>query len=53
MRYCSHEKPHLFYSVVIGVAGPVVALVGTPLRRQFLYSDAPEVPLTYPSMCYV
>lgn len=48
MRYCAHEKPQLFFSVLIGVAGPVIAVFGTPLRRSLLFADAPPIPLTYP-----
>ena len=48
MRYCAHEKPQLFFSVVIGVAGPVFAILGTPLRRSLLFDDAPPIPVTYP-----
>ncbi|VVT58814.1 uncharacterized protein SAPINGB_P006397 [Magnusiomyces paraingens] len=48
IRWSAHEQPTLFYTVIIGAAGPLFALTLTPLRRKYLFADAPEIPLTYP-----
>lgn len=48
IRWSSHEQPTLFWTVLIGASGPLLALTATPLRRKFLFPDAPEIPLTYP-----
>jgi hypothetical protein len=48
LRYASHEYPALFYSVVLGAAGPAILLVTPPLRRSLGYDDTPEIPHTYP-----
>lgn len=53
MRWASHEKPALFWSVIIGCAGPVCMLVGPPIRRQLGYERAERIPMTYPSMFFV
>lgn len=49
LRYVSHTKPHLVLAVGFGAAAPVLAIVGIPLRKKYLYPDAPEIPLSYPS----
>ncbi|KAL1998682.1 hypothetical protein VTN02DRAFT_5753 [Thermoascus thermophilus] len=48
LRWASHEKPAIFYSIVIGSMGPV-ALVTLPPIRRFLGDVDPEpIPMTYP-----
>ncbi|CEP23259.1 hypothetical protein BN1211_3796 [Cyberlindnera jadinii] len=47
-RYHAHNRPHIFFSVAIGVAGPILALTLTPLRRKFLFEDHEPVPFSYP-----
>ena len=49
MRWASHEKPAIFYSVIIGSLGPVSVAVVPPIRKRLGDYDAPMVPLTYPS----
>ncbi|KAG6156659.1 hypothetical protein E4U35_001969 [Claviceps purpurea] len=51
LRYCrwaSRERPALYWSVIIGLAGPVVMVVVPPVRRYFGDVDPAPVPLTYP-----
>lgn len=52
LRWASHEKPAIFYSIVVGLAGPATIVVVPPVRR--LIGDEvgrPPIPLTYPSKC--
>ncbi|KAF5327451.1 hypothetical protein D9619_004227 [Psilocybe cf. subviscida] len=44
----AHENPVIFYSVVIGCIGPVMAVTVPPIRERMGYKKAPEVPQTYP-----
>ncbi|OCL00083.1 NADH-ubiquinone oxidoreductase 9.5 kDa subunit [Cenococcum geophilum 1.58] len=48
MRWASHEKPAIFYSIVIGSMGPVTILAAPPIRRYFGDGPRPKIPLTYP-----
>ncbi|KAF7514404.1 hypothetical protein GJ744_000174 [Endocarpon pusillum] len=48
LRWCAHEKPAIFYSIVIGAMGPVSLFVIPPLRRMAGDQDPPRIPLTYP-----
>jgi len=48
MKWASIEKPAIFYSVVIGAAGPVMLLVVPPIRRRLGAEPIPVIPLTYP-----
>ncbi|ODQ59289.1 hypothetical protein WICANDRAFT_69651 [Wickerhamomyces anomalus NRRL Y-366-8] len=48
LRYHAHTRPHLYYSVVLGLGVPALALILTPLRRRYLYPDHEVVPNGYP-----
>ncbi|KAG7437508.1 NADH-ubiquinone oxidoreductase 9.5 kDa subunit [Fusarium oxysporum f. sp. raphani] len=47
-RQLSHHRPALFWSVIIGAAGPVAMPIVPPIRYYFGDVDAPPVPVTYP-----
>ncbi|KAI0552397.1 hypothetical protein F4679DRAFT_535466 [Xylaria curta] len=47
-RWAARENPALFYSCVIGGAGPVILLTVPPLLRQFGYERTKPIPMTYP-----
>lgn len=47
-RWAAREKPALFWSVVIGAAGPLAMPIGPPLRRWLGDVDPAPVPVTYP-----
>lgn len=47
MRYHAHTKPQFFWSVALGLAGPVLLLL-TPLRRKYIYADHEPIPYVYP-----
>ncbi|KAJ5104541.1 NADH dehydrogenase [Penicillium alfredii] len=48
MRWASHEKPAIFFSIFIASLGPV-ALVGLPPLRHALGDvDPAPIPMTYP-----
>lgn len=49
LRWASHEKPAIFYSIIIGGLGPVMLLVVPPMRRWAGDQSPPKIPLTYPS----
>lgn len=49
MRYASHTSPALFWSVMLGAAGPVVFLASIPLKRKLGIAEREMVPQTYPS----
>ncbi|KAI0052791.1 hypothetical protein FA95DRAFT_1553059 [Auriscalpium vulgare] len=44
----AHEQPVIFYSVVIGAIGPVVAFGVPPIRKHFGYEAAERIPNSYP-----
>ena len=45
----AHESPVLFYSVVLGLAGPVLAFGVPPIRERMGYRPPEPIPTTYPS----
>ncbi len=47
-RWAAREKPALFWSVVIGAAGPLAMPIGPPIRRWLGDVDPAPVPVTYP-----
>lgn len=49
MRWASHEKPAIFYSLIIGATGPLMLVSLPPIRRFFGDVDPEPIPLTYPS----
>ena len=49
MRWASHVKPAIFYSIIIGSVGPVLVVVVPPIRRRFGDVQREAIPLTYPS----
>lgn len=53
IRYCrwsARERPAYFWSVVVGALGPVMLVTVPPIRRAVGDYDAPQIPMTYPSM---
>ena len=50
-RWASHEKPAIFYSILIGSLGPAMFVIGPPIRRWAGDDyERERVPLTYPGM---
>lgn len=47
-RWAAREKPALFWSVIIGAAGPVAVPIVPPIRNYFGDFDAPRFPLPIP-----
>ncbi|KGQ09252.1 NADH-ubiquinone oxidoreductase 9.5 kDa subunit [Beauveria bassiana D1-5] len=47
-RWAAREKPALFWSVVIGAAGPLAMPIGPPIRRWLGDVDPAPIPVTYP-----
>jgi hypothetical protein len=45
----AHESPVLFYSVVLGSIGPVLAFGVPPIRERMGYRPPEPIPTTYPS----
>ena len=51
LRYCrwaARERPALFWSVIIGAAGPVAMPFAAPIRRALGDVDPAAIPVTYP-----
>ena len=46
----AHEQPVIFYSVVLGIIGPVMVLVVPPIRKSMGYKPSERPPTTYPRM---
>ena len=49
MRWAAHEKPALWWSVLIGGAGPLIWVIGVPTRKFLGMERNPTAPYTYPS----
>ncbi|KIW00544.1 uncharacterized protein PV09_07899 [Verruconis gallopava] len=49
MRWAARERPALFWSCVVGGAGPLIVVAAPPLRARF-FNDyrPPPIPSTYP-----
>ncbi|KAI9664298.1 MAG: hypothetical protein M1829_005853 [Trizodia sp. TS-e1964] len=48
LRWAAHEKPAIFYSIVVGSMGPITLLTVPPIRRRLGDFDRETIPLTYP-----
>ncbi|KAL1671231.1 putative NADH-ubiquinone oxidoreductase 9.5 kDa subunit [Schizophyllum commune] len=48
MQYYAHEKPALFYALVIGGAGPLLIATVPPLRKAYGYVPPEMPPTSYP-----
>ncbi|KAG7139154.1 NADH-ubiquinone oxidoreductase 9.5 kDa subunit like protein [Verticillium longisporum] len=48
LRWASRERPAYFWSIVIGVAGPVQLAIVPPVRKMLGDENAPQIPVTYP-----
>ncbi|KAI1379001.1 NADH-ubiquinone oxidoreductase 9.5 kDa subunit [Hypoxylon crocopeplum] len=47
-RWAARETPALYWSIVIGTAGPVILATVPPIRKRLGYERPPPVPMTYP-----
>jgi len=50
IRWAAHEKPAIFFSVVIGSLGPLMLVMAPPIKRAYGWTPRPTIPMTYPSM---
>ncbi|KAH9440982.1 hypothetical protein MJO28_016054 [Puccinia striiformis f. sp. tritici] len=49
LQHQAHENPTIFYSVALGVAGPVLLATVPPIRRNYFGYVSPEqIPMSYP-----
>ncbi|KAG9597480.1 hypothetical protein KCU77_g5904, partial [Aureobasidium melanogenum] len=48
VKWAARNKPAIFWSIVVGSVGPVMALVVPPIRARFGDGPRPQIPLTYP-----
>ncbi|WAQ89223.1 hypothetical protein PtA15_10A647 [Puccinia triticina] len=49
LQHQAHENPAIFWSVAIGVAGPVLLAAVPPIRRNYFGYVTPEpIPMSYP-----
>jgi len=49
IRWASHEKPAIFWSLIIGSMGPVALVTLPPIRRALGDVDPAPIPMSYPS----
>lgn len=49
LKWASHEKPAIFFSVIVGCMGPASFFIIPPIRRIMGDQDPPPIPMTYPS----
>ncbi|EIW83780.1 hypothetical protein CONPUDRAFT_99349, partial [Coniophora puteana RWD-64-598 SS2] len=48
-QWLAHEKPVIFWSLSIGLVGPVAALIVPPVRRGYFGYVSPDpIPTSYP-----
>ncbi|QSL67094.1 hypothetical protein MERGE_001481 [Pneumocystis wakefieldiae] len=43
----AEEKPHIFYSLLLGSLAPIIFLVVPPIRRKLGYVPPEPIPKTY------
>ncbi|KAF9512056.1 hypothetical protein BS47DRAFT_1298233 [Hydnum rufescens UP504] len=48
LRRSAHESPVVFYSVVLGLIGPVMVLTIPPIRKSLGYLPPERFPTSYP-----
>ncbi|KAE8349120.1 hypothetical protein BDV28DRAFT_141894 [Aspergillus coremiiformis] len=48
IRWASHEKPAIFYSIIVGAMGPVMLVTLPPIRYALGDIDPEPIPMTYP-----
>ncbi|KAI0357142.1 hypothetical protein OH77DRAFT_135260 [Trametes cingulata] len=44
----AHEQPVIFYSVVIGLIGPLMVITVPPIRKSLGYKNSEPIPTSYP-----
>ncbi|KAF8581958.1 hypothetical protein K439DRAFT_189115 [Ramaria rubella] len=44
----AHEKPVIFFSLILGCIGPVLVVTVPPVRKSMGYKPAERVPTSYP-----
>jgi len=49
MTWAAHEKPAIFFSIVIGAIGPVMLVSAPSVKRAFGVVPRAQIPMTYPS----
>ncbi|PWN94837.1 hypothetical protein FA09DRAFT_332502 [Tilletiopsis washingtonensis] len=48
LQRSAHEQPVVFYSLLIGAAGPVAVVAVPPIRRAYGWQPTERIPTTYP-----
>ncbi|KAF2729806.1 hypothetical protein EJ04DRAFT_501646 [Polyplosphaeria fusca] len=48
LHWASVNKPAYFYSIIVGLMGPVSLIVVPPARRYLGDERRPKIPMTYP-----
>lgn len=47
-RWAAHEKPAIFYAIIIGISGPILLTASIPVKRAWGWQPRPAIPMTYP-----
>ncbi|KAF7327813.1 DUF155 domain-containing protein [Mycena kentingensis (nom. inval.)] len=48
MKHHAHENPTIFYSCIVGLAGPVMLVTVPPIKEWLGYKPHPPIPMSYP-----
>ncbi|KAF2823167.1 hypothetical protein CC86DRAFT_76910 [Ophiobolus disseminans] len=48
LKWASINKPAYFYSIVVGLTGPVLVVTVPPIRRYMGEEQIAKIPMTYP-----
>lgn len=48
LKWAAHERPNVFYSLLIGAMGPITLIVVPPVRKAMGIQRVEAAPLSYP-----
>ncbi|SHO76451.1 Uncharacterized protein MSYG_0789 [Malassezia sympodialis ATCC 42132] len=48
LRKAAHERPVVFFSIIVGAIGPALVLTVPPMRMQMGWKPAERIPVSYP-----
>ncbi|CAO1635695.1 unnamed protein product [Sympodiomycopsis kandeliae] len=48
LQNAAHEKPAVFYALVVGAIGPIAVVTVPPIRRHYGWKPAERIPTSYP-----
>lgn len=48
MRWAAHERPVVFFSLIVGAIGPIAVVTVPQYRAKLGWKPAERIPVTYP-----